>query len=106
MARSTQHDREGRHAGLLQELSEERAVALLRLTRKLEWLIDRLHDARKQMPSDGSAARAAAIAAYRELRDQALRYRWYVEVQREAIGLHRHEVLDEFYRVPPPFDSR
>jgi len=106
MMRSSQHDTEGRHAGLLQELNEERAVALLRLTRTLERLIDRLHEAREQMPSGDSAARAAAVAAYHELRHQALQYRWYVEVQREAIGLRRHDVLDEFYRVPPPFDSR
>ena len=104
MARMDQHDAAGRHASLLQELSEERAVALLRLTRKLEWLIDRLHDAREQMPPDGSSASAVALAAYHELRNQALQYRWYVEVQREAIGLHHHEVLDEFYRIPPPFE--
>ena len=104
MARMDQHDTAGRHASLLQELSEERAVALLRLTRKLEWLIDRLHDARKQMPSDGSTAHTVAIAAYHELRNQALQYRWYVEVQREAIGLHRHDVLDEFYRIPPSLE--
>jgi len=99
-----QHDTASRHDRLLQELSEERAVALLRLTRRLEWLIDRLHEARAQMPAEGSAARSAAIAAYRELRRQALQYRWYVEVQREAIGLRRHDVLDEFYRIPPPVE--
>ena len=49
---------------------------------------------------------AKALAAYRELRRQALQYRWYVEVQREAIGLRRHDVLDEFYRIPPPVESR
>ncbi|HEX5108793.1 MAG TPA: hypothetical protein VFV95_10115 [Vicinamibacterales bacterium] len=97
------HDAASRHDRFLQELSEERAAALLRLTRRLQWLIERLHDAREQMPGHSSSARAAAIESYRELRKQALQYR-YVEVQREAIGLFRHDVLDEFYRIPPPVE--
>ena len=41
------------------------------------------------------------VAAYRELRQQAVKYRWYMEVQREAIGLRHHQRLDEFYPIPP-----
>jgi hypothetical protein len=31
-----------------------------------------------------------------------VRYRWYLEVQREALGLHPDHRLDEFYRIPEP----
>ena len=40
------------------------------------------------------------VAAARELRARALKYRWYLEVQREALGFLRHDGLDEFYKVP------
>jgi len=30
-----------------------------------------------------------------------VQYRWYLEVQREAMGLRHHHRLDEFYRIPP-----
>jgi hypothetical protein len=30
-----------------------------------------------------------------------MKYRWYLEVQREAIGLRQHQHLDEFYPIPP-----
>jgi hypothetical protein len=38
--------------------------------------------------------------AWRDLRTLAVKYRWYLEVQREALGMRRHDVLDEFYKVP------
>jgi hypothetical protein len=42
------------------------------------------------------------VTRYRELRRRAVRYRWYLEVQREALGLHPDHRLDEFYSIPPP----
>jgi hypothetical protein len=80
-------DTANRHGHLLRELNEERAAALLRISRKLESLIEQLH-----ATTDPDAFRA--------LRADALRYRWYLEVQREALGLRRHERLDEFYPIP------
>ena len=43
-----------------------------------------------------SEERAAA------LRRSAVKYRWYLEVQREALGLRGDHRLDEFYRIPAP----
>lgn len=77
-----QHDR------LLREINEERAAALRRISGKLESLIDQLR--REREPS----ARAS-------LRREAQKYRWYLEVQREALGLRHHRHLDEFYAIPP-----
>jgi hypothetical protein len=90
-----------RHAGLLRELQEERAAALARISRRLERLLDQLQATREQIARDRDEDRARNIAAYRELHKEAVKYRWYLEVQREAIGLRQHQHLDEFYRIPP-----
>ncbi len=51
-------------------------------------------------PRKGEGDHAALVDEYRSLRRQARRYRWYLEIQREAIGLRRHELLDELYPIP------
>ena len=90
------------HDRLQRELNEERAGALLRISRTLESLIAQLHSLRDRVAAADPAGRERAIARYRELRAQALQYRWYLEVQREALGLRHHHRLDECYRLPPP----
>ena len=89
------------HKSLLKELQEERAAALARISRRLERLIEQLHATREQIAHAREEDRAREVAAYRELHQEALKYRWYLEVQREAIGLRQHQHIDEFYRVPP-----
>ena len=89
------------HQSLLKELQEERAAALARISRRLERLLDQLQASREQIARGRGEDRARNIAAYRELHREAVKYRWYLEVQREAIGLRQHQHLDEFYRIPP-----
>jgi hypothetical protein len=89
------------HRQLLKELAEERAAALARISRRLESLIGQLHTTREQIARDRDEDRARDVAAYRELHQEAVKYRWYLEVQREAVGLTQHQRLDEFYRIPP-----
>jgi hypothetical protein len=89
------------HQSLLKELQEERAAALARISRRLERLLDQLQATRQQIAHAREEDRAREVAAYRELHKQAVQYRWYLEVQREAIGLRHHQRLDEFYRIPP-----
>ena len=89
------------HHELLRELQEERAAALARISRRLELLIAQLEATREQIAHAPQESRARHEAAYRELHTQAVKYRWYLEVQREAIGLRQHQRLDEFYRIPP-----
>ena len=95
------------HQSLLKELQEERAAALARISRRLERLIEQCEATREQI-AHGDAdrrseeERARAVAAYRDLRAEAVKYRWYLEVQREALGLHPDHRLDEFYRIPDP----
>ena len=91
--------REG-HKQLLRELNEERAAALRRRRGTLDSLIRQLHAARERVRQAAGADRDREVAALRDLRARALKYRWYLEVQREALGIRRHEALDEFYKVP------
>jgi hypothetical protein len=89
------------HTSLLKELQEERAAALARISRRLERLLDQLQATREQFAHASNEDRARNLAAYRELHQEAVKYRWYLEVQREAIGLRHHQHLDEFYPIPP-----
>ena len=88
------------HASILRDLNEERAAALMRISRTLESLLDQLHAARASVLAAGAADRERQLAAWRELRTRAVKYRWYLEVQREALGLRQHQYLDEFYQIP------
>jgi hypothetical protein len=75
------------HGRLEREIHGEKAAALARIARTL---------------SETLAALDAAPPGRdrRALLRQARLFRWYLEVQREAVGLHRHEDLDVFYPVP------
>jgi hypothetical protein len=65
----------------------------------------KLHALRSRIPPLDADERARELSAYRELRRRAVRYRWYLEVQREALGLRDHHRLDEFYLVPGALDA-
>ena len=84
------------------ELMEERAAALRRISQTLESLIEQLQALRTRIGDVHWSNRSPEVAEYRELRRRAVRYRWYLEVQRESIGLHPDHRLDEFYRIPDP----
>ena len=94
------HETTAHHDRILRELSEERVAALVRISRTLESLIDQLHEQRERVARAADYDRARERAAYHELRQVAIRYRWYLEVQREAMGLRYHHRLDEFYQIP------
>ena len=89
-----------KHKELLRELNEERAAALLRISNTLESLILQLRASRERVRSASGRDRERELAAWHSLRERALKYRWYLEVQREALGVRRHDLLDEFYQVP------
>jgi hypothetical protein len=86
---------------IARELNEERVAALRRISQTLESLIAQLQQAHESISAADERERSRAIADYRELRARAVQYRWYLEVQREAMGLRHHHRLDEFYRIPP-----
>lgn len=83
------------------ELREERSNALKRVGDTLEKLLEELR------ALDGLLARATgdererAKKRHEEVRTLASRQLWYMIVQREAMGLTRHDSVYEIYRVPP-----
>jgi len=83
------------------ELNEERVSALRRISQTLEGLITQLGTAGERVHTCQGHERVDAVARYREIRRMAVQYRWFLEVQREAMGLRHHHRLDEFYRIPP-----
>jgi hypothetical protein len=99
MGRRETAERQGR---IELELMEERAAALRRISQTLESLIEQLQALRARIGDVHWSNRSSEVAEYRELRRRAVRYRWYLEVQRESIGLHPDYRLDEFYRIPEP----
>jgi CHAD domain-containing protein len=95
-----------RHDAVLRELNEERAAALTRISRTLESLIEQLQAIRARIEHASGSVSSADADGYERLRARAKRYRWYLEVQREALGLHHHGFLDRFYAVPGPLANR
>jgi len=89
------------HDRIARELNEERVAALRRISQTLEKLIAELHETGNAARISESGERERAVAAHRALRARAVQYRWYLEVQREAMGLRHHHRLDEFYQIPP-----
>lgn len=70
------------------ELAGERAGAMARAVEALEAALDAL------------GREAGARALRQHLLEQAAERLWFVVVQREAIGVTRHEVLYDTLRVP------
>lgn len=93
------------HGQLLRELNEERLAALTRIAGTLDGLIEQLKALRERLATTSAPVHARDIALYHELRNRARKYRWYLEVQREALGLRQHHILDEMYQIPAPLDG-
>jgi hypothetical protein len=89
-----------RHNQLLNELKEEKIAALRRISGTLESLIRQLQASRDRIRRATGMEREREMAVWHTLREHAIKYRWYLEVQREAVGVRRHDVLDEFYKIP------
>lgn len=85
----------------MSHLYEDRAATLGRIGGTLQSLLDALNTLRLQLPAIADTDRPAALARYGALREKARTWRWYLEVQREAIGLTRHDLLEELYPLPP-----
>ena len=82
------------------ELNEERVSALRRISQTLDGLLAQLRMAGERVQATEGDECLEAVAAYRDIRRRAVQYRWYLEVQREAMGLRHHHRLDEFYPIP------
>jgi hypothetical protein len=94
-----------RHEAILRQLNEERAAALTRISRTLESTIDQLQAMRARIEREPNNVPSSDAEEYERLRARARQYRWYLEVQREALGLRHHGFLDHFYAVPGPLTN-
>jgi hypothetical protein len=93
---------EDAHEGLLRELTREKAAALARIGGRLGELVAELERRRQTREGEPGEGERAAFCA---LRDEARRFRWYLEVQREAVGVRGHARLDEAYPIPASLDT-
>jgi len=87
------------------ELRAEKAAALARIAGTLEGLLADLQWRRNGFGRLPSEERGPAAEAYDALREQARLYRWYLVVQREALGLFRHDDVDRHYPLPEPLST-
>ena len=87
-------------AELEKEIAGEKLSTLRRIAEVLESSIGEAERIRVLVDIAAIDIERAA-AAHGAARDRALRYRWYLEVQREALGLFQHGILDELYPLPP-----
>jgi hypothetical protein len=85
----------------MSELHADRAAALGRIGGTLQNLIETLQALRAQLRRLPGDEREGAIARYETLHERARLYRWYLEVQRESLGLTRHDLIDAAYKLPP-----
>ena len=88
-------------AELERQLAEERVSALGRIGAKLGALLRSLDDLMTRLGRLTGPERAEALAAYRTLHAEARRHRWHLEVQRDAMGICGHDVLDRVYPLLP-----
>jgi hypothetical protein len=86
---------------LEREIATEKVSALRRIAETLELLLEQLAALHQQVAEAPREERPERVATYNATRRLAARYRWYLEVQRDALGFRRHEHLDDHYRVPP-----
>lgn len=83
------------------EILKEKAGALGRVGERLDGSLARLAELQARIARAGRDERAALIAAYRAERARAVELRYYLVVQREALGLRRHAHVDRAYPLPP-----
>jgi hypothetical protein len=82
------------------EMQSEKASALRRVALRLESLLAELQETERALHGLSGPARARFVARHRELRADAEKQRWYLIVQREAMGLRHHGDIYELYRLP------
>jgi hypothetical protein len=97
------------------EIQKERAEALGRVGERLEEALSVLQDLRqgveevsgnprggsRDLEAGGGAQRDANRARYRAWHARVLELRQFLIIQREAIGLRRHDEVDRQYPMPP-----
>jgi hypothetical protein len=85
------------------EIAGEKAAALGRAGERLADALDETRQVAARLAVAGSPAERERLAAeYRRARERAAAARLALVVQREAIGLRRHAVVEQQFPEPPP----
>jgi hypothetical protein len=80
------------------ELNKERAGALGATARKLEKALEECEALGTKIDAlESGALRDLLLEDYRRARDESERQRWNLCVQREAMGLRRHDEVERHY---------
>jgi hypothetical protein len=82
------------------EIQSEKASAMRRVAQRLESLLAELEQTEQVLRGLSGPTRARFVERHRELRAEAEKQRWYLIVQREAMGLRQHGDIYELYRLP------
>jgi hypothetical protein len=90
----------GHLAAIDEEIAGEKAGSLGRVAAKLEARLAAIADIATRLPTLPPLARAAAREEHERLRQEAKLYLWYLQVQREAMGLYDNAVLFRLYQIP------
>ncbi len=98
----TTGERAAPHEKTVEELRAEKAAALGRVGRRLEAALAELARLQAMVLQAHGGRRQHLLRRYEELRISAERDRWYLEVQREAVGFTVRRYLEEAYPLPPP----
>ena len=86
------------------EILGEKAAALGRAGERLEEALAAVaRVAARVATTHDPAARARLAEEYEAVRARALQARMALLIQREALGLRRHAVVDQQFPEPPPF---
>ena len=84
------------------EIRREKVSALRRVGGHLEAVLSDLRALEEKLPAGESRDRARFVERHRALLAEAEKYRWYLIVQREAIGLTNHDDVLQQYPLPTP----
>lgn len=86
-----------------QEILGEMAASLGRAEERVDEALLRLELLDREIAelASDAGARPAKVAEFNALREVAEKRLWELTVQRECIGLRRHDLLAHFYPIPP-----
>jgi hypothetical protein len=85
------------------EIRAEKAAALGRVGERLEAALNELRDVAQRLAEPLDESRGAELrAAYRAALEQVRTARLHLLIQREAIGLRNHRVVDQQFPEPAP----
>ena len=83
-----------------QEIRKEQSTALGRVGARLELFLDELAQLERSLAGLTGDGRRPLLSAHAEARKQAEMHRWYLTVQREAMGIRQHGDLEIHYPIP------